>query len=173
MRGFVKQRRQTQYRGQRRQQHGAEPIHRRIDDSRYQPAILGIAVNRGVLANRLLETNARNVYTLGDCAEVEGHVLYYVAPLMAGARALAKTLAGTPTEVVYPAMPVTIKTPACPIVVSPPPRDAEGSWDIQQDGRNVVARFLDPEGNLIGFALTGEGTSEKLALQKQLPPLMP
>ena len=132
----------------------------------------GIAVNRGVLANRRLETSARNVYTLGDCAEVEGHVLYYVAPLMASARALAKTLAGIATEVVYPAMPVTIKTPACPIVVSPPPRDTVGEWEIAAEGRNVVAQFKDGAGKLLGFALTGEGTSEKLALQKQLPPIL-
>src|SRR5690606_20686498 len=105
--------------------------------------------------NRLLETSAKNVYTLGDCAEVDGHVLFYVAPLMAGARALAKTLAGTPTEVSYPAMPVTIKTPACPVVAAPPPRGAEGQWNIQQDGSNVVAEFRNPQGELIGFALTG------------------
>ena len=133
----------------------------------------GISVNRGIVANRLLETGAKNVYTLGDCAEVEGHVLYYVAPLMACARALAKTLAGTPTEVSYPAMPVTIKTPACPIVVAPPPRDAAGEWQIDQNANNVVAKFCSPEGELLGFALTGEGTKEKLALQKQLPALMP
>lgn len=132
----------------------------------------GIEVNRGIVANRLLETNAKNVYTLGDCAEIQGHVLYYVAPLMAGARALAKTLAGTPTEVVYPAMPVTIKTPACPIVVSPPPRDAQGQWDISANGSNVVAQYKDASGNLLGFALTGEGTSEKLSLQKQLPAIL-
>lgn len=132
----------------------------------------GIKVNRGVVANKFLETSAKNVYTLGDCAEIEGHVLFYVAPLMAGARALAKTLAGTPTAVSYPAMPVTIKTPACPVVVSPAPRDAEGEWDIQQDGRNVVAQFKDAEGNLLGFALTGDGTKEKMALQKLLPAIM-
>jgi rubredoxin-NAD+ reductase len=132
----------------------------------------GIKVNRGVVANKLLETSAKNVYTLGDCAEIEGHVLFYVAPLMAGARALAKTLAGTPTEVVYPAMPVTIKTPACPVVVSPAARDAEGEWDIEQDGRNVVAKFNSPEGKLLGFALTGDGTKQKMALQKELPAIM-
>jgi rubredoxin-NAD+ reductase len=132
----------------------------------------GIECNRGVVANRFLETSAKNVYTLGDCAEVNGHVLFYVAPLMACARTLAKTLAGTPTEVSYPAMPVTIKTPACPVVVSPAPRDAKGEWHIQADGNNVVAEFKDAEGNLLGFALTGEGTKEKMRLQKLLPPIM-
>ena len=135
----------------------------------------GIAVNRGIKANRLMATSAANVYTLGDCAEVEGHVLYYVAPLMAAARALAKTLTGTPTEVEYPAMPVTIKTPACPIVVAPPAQQAEGSWDIQidsADNKNVIAQFKDVNGQLLGFALSGQGTNEKQALQKQLPAIL-
>jgi len=130
----------------------------------------GIQCNRGIVANKRLETSASNVYTLGDCAEVEGHVLFYVAPLMAAARALGKTLAGEPTDVAYPAMPVTIKTPACPVVVSPPPRDAAGDWSVDADGEDVVAEFKDSEGNLLGFALTGaKGTKEKLRLQKLLP----
>ncbi|WP_027874843.1 FAD-dependent oxidoreductase [Spongiibacter marinus] len=134
----------------------------------------GIEVNRGVVTNRLLETNAPNVYAMGDCAEVAGHVLVYVAPLMAQARALAKTLTGEPTEVSYPAMPVTIKTPACPVCVSPAPRDAKGEWQIEQDGNNVVAKFVDTAtGDLLGFALTGEGTKQKMALQKELPAIMP
>ena len=135
----------------------------------------GIKVNRGIIANRLMATSAANVYTLGDCAEVEGHVLYYVAPLMAAARALAKTLAGSPTEVIYPAMPVTIKTPACPVVVAPPAQHAQGSWEIQidnADNKNIIAQFKSTSGQLLGFALTGQGTSEKQELQKQLPAIL-
>jgi rubredoxin-NAD+ reductase len=133
----------------------------------------GIATNRGIVANRLLETSAPNVYAMGDCAEVDGHVLVYVAPLMAAARALGKTLAGEPTEVVYPAMPVTIKTPACPVVVAPPARDADGEWQITADGANVKAEFRDSSGKLLGFALTGDATREKMALQKELPAILP
>lgn len=133
----------------------------------------GLTVNRGVATNRLLETSAPHVYAIGDCAEVAGHVLVYVAPLMAQGRALAKTLAGEPTEVSYPAMPVTIKTPACPVCVAPPPADAKGEWKVEQDGNNVVARFEEvTTGTLLGFALTGEGIKQKMTLQKELPPIM-
>ena len=133
----------------------------------------GITVNRGIVADRFLATSAPDVYTLGDCAEVEGWVLYYVAPLMASARALAKTLAGERTAVVYPAMPVTIKTPACPVVVSPPAPGSAGEWKISGATPDVVAEFRGADGKLLGFALTGEGTKQKLALQKELPPLLP
>ena len=132
----------------------------------------GIETNRGIVTNRLLETNADNVYAMGDCAEVSGHVLVYVAPLMAAVRALAKTLAGEPTEVVYPAMPVSIKTPACPVVVAPPAMGVEGEWQMTVDGRNVKGEFRDASGNLLGFALTGDATKEKMALQKLLPAIM-
>lgn len=132
----------------------------------------GIATNRGIVTNRLLETSAPNVYAMGDCAEVSGHVLVYVAPLMAAARALGRTLAGEPTEVSYPAMPVTIKTPACPVVVAPPAPGVAGEWSIAADGCNVKAEFRDSAGNLLGFALTGEATRDKMALQKELPAIM-
>ncbi|MEM6580735.1 MAG: FAD-dependent oxidoreductase [Pseudomonadota bacterium] len=132
----------------------------------------GIGTNRGIVTNRLLETSAPNVYAMGDCAEVEGHVLVYVAPLMAAARALGKTLAGEPTQVNYPAMPVTIKTPACPVVVSPPAKDAQGEWSITADGNNVKCEYRDTAGSLLGFALTGEAIKEKMALQKELPAIL-
>ncbi|GAB3283944.1 FAD-dependent oxidoreductase [Parahaliea aestuarii] len=132
----------------------------------------GINTNRGVVTNRLLETSAPNVYALGDCAEVDGQVLVYVAPLMAAAKALGKTLAGQPTEVAYPAMPVTIKTPACPVVVAPPAVGVAGDWKIDADGNNVRAEFRDAGGALLGFALTGEATRAKLELQKELPAIL-
>jgi rubredoxin-NAD+ reductase len=135
-------------------------------------AASGIDTGRGILTNALLETNAPNVYAMGDCAEVNGHVLVYVAPLMAAARALGQTLAGTPTPVSYPAMPVTIKTPVCPVVVAPPAAGAAGEWSIDADGSNVKAEFRNGEGKLLGFALTGDATREKMILQKALPPIM-
>lgn len=132
----------------------------------------GIAVNRGIKVDRHLRTSASNVYALGDCSEVEGNVMLYVLPLMAGARALAKTLAGEATAVDYGPMPVAIKTPVCPVVVAPVPVGVAGDWQIQADGANVNAQFIDATGVLRGFALTGDATGEKNKLAKLLPPLL-
>ena len=132
----------------------------------------GIEVNRGIVTDRQLRTNAPNVYAMGDCAEVAGHVLVYVAPLMAAARALAATLAGETTDVSYPAMPVAIKTPACPVVVSPPAKDVDGEWHFEGDAPDIKALFRSGAGELLGFALTGQAVKERMALAKELPAIL-
>ena len=90
----------------------------------------GLAVGRGIQVDRLLRSSQPHIYALGDCAEVAGHSLLYVMPLMAAARALARTLAGEPTQVSYGAMPITVKTPACPLLVAPPSGEQPGQWQF-------------------------------------------
>ena len=128
----------------------------------------GIPVGRGIKTNHLLETGAPNVYAMGDCAEVNGLNLPYVMPLMVQARALAATLAGTPTPVVYPPMPVIIKTPAHPVTVLPPKIGATGGWKVECNDTGVCALHVDENGVLQGFALTGSETSRRAALVKDL-----
>lgn len=131
----------------------------------------GLRVDRGIIVNKLLATSAPSVYALGDCAEVCGTVLQYVAPLLACSRALAKTLAGEPTKVIYPAMPVVLKTPSCPLVVAPPPQDIEGDWQVSGEAFDRCALFYDTQQQLRGFALTGTMVKERANLQKLLPPI--
>lgn len=135
-------------------------------------ATAGIPVGRGINVDRELRTNFPYVYALGDCAEVEGRVLPYVMPIMQAARALARTLAGEVTPVTYPAMPVVVKTPACPLVVSPPAAETDGEWQIEGQGMDRLARFVDAAGKLTGFALTGTCVQQKQALTKELPPIL-
>ena len=131
-----------------------------------------IKVNRGIVVNRLLQTSYNNIYALGDCAEVDGRVLPFVMPIMHAARALAATLAKKPTPVQYPAMPVLVKTPACPTVISPPDPNTKGEWKIEETFDSVKALFNDTDNNLLGYALLGTAIKEKNLLTKELPPIM-
>ncbi|WP_211829278.1 NAD(P)/FAD-dependent oxidoreductase [Kistimonas asteriae] len=130
----------------------------------------GLAVGKGIVANQLLQTSHPDIFAMGDCAEVDGHVLLYVMPLMSCARALAQTLAGEPTAVSYGPMPVTVKTPACPVVTAPPAVGARGQWVLEQGDAGVKALYQDGD-TLHGYALTGEAVREKLQLNRRIPPV--
>jgi len=132
----------------------------------------GLDINRGIVTDTRLQTSAADVYALGDCAEIAGLNLPFVMPIMQQARALAKTLSGTATAVHYPAMPVVVKTPACPTVVCPPPAGVEGRWEETVAADGVRSLFQDTAGILRGFALVGAATKDKQALTKNIPPLL-
>lgn len=131
------------------------------------------AAGRGVQVNHLLATSVPHVHALGDCAEVDGQWLPYVMPLMQQTRALAATLAGKPTPVAYPVMPVVVKTPAWPTVVCPPPADAAGQWEVTTSDDALEARFVsassaEQAGALLGFVLQGKAVSQRQAWVAQL-----
>ena len=132
----------------------------------------GIDCQRGIVTNQLLETSVPGIYAMGDCAEIAGLHLPFVLPIMHQARALAKTLAGTPTPLRYPAMPVVVKTPACPTIVCPPPAGADGSWQCETVAGGLQAYFKTPSGELLGFALLGSATTQSTALAAQVPDVL-
>ena len=90
------------------------------------------------------------------------------------ARALAKTLSGTITSVKYPAMPVAIKTPYYPLVVSPPSQGSKGNWLFESSptSTGIKGLFIGANNMLLGFVLSGDMISDKQALTKQLPVLL-
>ena len=132
----------------------------------------GILTGIGITVNRQLETSAKNVYAIGDCAEVDGLVLPYVMPIMQAARTLAPNLLGQTLALTYPAMPVMVKTPALPTIVSPPAKGAVGDWRVNSVEDSLEARFESSDGKLLGFALLGAATAQRGALTKELPPIL-
>jgi rubredoxin-NAD+ reductase len=132
----------------------------------------GILTSIGITVNRQLETSAKNVYAIGDCAEVDGLVLPYVMPIMQAARTLAPNLLGQALALTYPAMPVMVKTPALPTIVSPPAKGAVGDWKVNSMEDGLEARFESSDGKLLGFALLGDATAQRGALTKELPAIL-
>lgn len=132
----------------------------------------GLVVERGVQVDRMLAASRPHVFAVGDNAQVQGHNLPYVLPLMQQARALGATLAGRPTAVQYPAMPVVVKTPAWPTVVCPPPTDAQGGWTVNQDDTQCHCEFIDASGTVLGFTLQGKATAQRQALAARVAPLL-
>ena len=127
----------------------------------------GIACERGIVVDSRLQTSVADVYALGDCAQYASagaRTLPYVMPIMNAARALAATLTGTPTEVVFPLMPVSIKTPALPIVVAAAHPALQGTWVA--DAELGAWRFMDANDAHRGFVLTGTQTARRMELSK-------
>ena len=139
----------------------------------------GLAIGTGIQVDRTLLSSVPNIYAIGDCAEVCGLVLPYVMPIMHAAKTLAANLAKASENgeqaaamVSYPGMPVVVKTPAYPLVVASPAPDLDGSWSVEQSAGGVVASFLSPEGELLGFVLAGDRVAEKTKMGRKLPALL-
>jgi rubredoxin-NAD+ reductase len=137
----------------------------------------GLVCERGVQVDACLQTSAPHIFSLGDSAQygpgrwdaeaapgslprqpTGGSTLPYVMPIMSAAKALAATLAGQRTEVVFPLMPVAVKTPALPMVVAPPAPGTPGQWLHAEPG---LWQFNDAQGLRRGFVLTGAQTPRR------------
>jgi rubredoxin-NAD+ reductase len=130
----------------------------------------GLACGIGVTVNEMMRTSAPDIYALGDCAEIAGRSLPFILPIANAVRALAPTLAGTPTPAKFPAMPTPVKTPACPVVICPP-ASSKGEWTVTGAAPDLEAVFIDEAGAPSGFALLGKATAKRGALAAGLPAL--
>ena len=124
----------------------------------------GITCGVGIKTDVCLMTNVPHIYALSDCVEFDGQLQPYIAPIYWGIQALSQTLTGRFTEVSYPPMTVVVKTPVCPITLSPPVQGQGGQWQIDESEKGIIARFVSHEGRVCGFVLQGE----QIDLRQQL-----
>jgi len=136
----------------------------------------GLQCGRGITVDDHFKTSAPDVYALGDCVDVPAddgpQPMPFVLPIAHAARALAKTLSGTPTPAPLPAMPVIVKTPACPTLVCPP-LDASGQWHVEGEAPDLEAVFKADDGRETGFALTGAATKKRAEYAGRMPAVHP
>jgi rubredoxin---NAD+ reductase len=130
---------------------------------------------RGIVVDAHGRTSAADVYAVGDCAEytVPGdgtRTLPYIAPLMAAARAIARTLAGEPTAIDWKPAPVIVKTPSFPLAIMPPPLalTASGAWYAESSARHTICRFYDDGDVLCGFGVAPQDASLRQQLTAEL-----
>lgn len=140
----------------------------------------GLNVERGIVVDSHGRSSASDVFALGDCAEytVEAgagqskRTMPYVAPLMAAARAIARTLHGEETEIEHKPAPVLVKTPSLPLALVPPMLPASGTWhsEVDEKGR-AICRHVDAEGVLNGFGVAPHDMAlrNKLVAELGLP----
>ena len=128
----------------------------------------GLTCERGIKVDAALQTNAPHIYALGDAVQYAsaGNVtLPFVMPIMNAARALALTLTGKRTEVVFPIMPVAVKTPALPLLIASPGMGAPGAWQEVEPG---LWQHVGETGRLQGFILAGSQTARRAEQVKVL-----
>lgn len=129
----------------------------------------GLVCERGIVVDSTLATSDADIFALGDCAQYAsglwtdgpvtgGRTLPYVMPIMNAAKVLAAQLAGRPGTLAFPLMPVSIKTPALPLVVASPALDSIGQWHGPEAG---LWHFIDDAGAARGFVLAGKQTSRR------------
>lgn len=125
-----------------------------------------IKTNIGIVANSYCQTSDPDIYALGDCAEVNGQLTMYVAPILQNVRNLAAFLCDQQLPTQNTVMPIIIKTPLCPIVIAPASKNLKGEWKVISDDGHVQALFYDENNQLRGFALSGNCVKEKMRLLK-------
>lgn len=118
-------------------------------------AACGANVGRGIRTDAQLRTSMPDIFALGDCVEIDGRPAPYLAPINHGVEALARTLTGQPTDVLYPPMPVQVKTPAAPLVLLPPAAPG-GEWRVDATEDGFSCGHFDSNGKMRGFALIGQ-----------------
>ncbi|MDX2321947.1 MAG: NADH:flavorubredoxin reductase NorW [Moritella sp.] len=131
----------------------------------------GLVVNRGIVVDKQLSTNDPHIFAIGDCAEIDGKHLAFLQPIILSANALAKTLTGMVTDVMFPAMLVKVKTPLYPIQLSGNTTASDANWQVELTTSGMTAKAYDSDAQLIGFVVTQANMPEAFKLLRLLPKL--
>lgn len=135
---------------------------------------IGLQTHHGIVVDRHCVTSDPHIYALGDCAEVAGLSMFYVAPIRHCVATIVQHIGtGQAEPVHYPVMPITLKTPMLPIVVSPPAQDAEGAWVVTGEAPHFEAQYVSTAGDVLGFALSGEQVKQRAKWMQRVPAVLP
>jgi nitrite reductase (NADH) large subunit len=119
----------------------------------------GVAVNRGIVVSDGMQTSDPDIYSLGECAEVNGQVYGLVAPLYDMARVLAAQLAGDETAAFKPVdTPTKLKVTGINLYSLGDFAEGDDREEIvlRDATAGVYKRLVLKENRIIGTVLYGE-----------------
>jgi nitrite reductase (NADH) large subunit len=119
----------------------------------------GIEVNRGIVVNDYLETNIKDIYAVGECAEHRGMAYGLVAPLFEQGYVLAKRLAEIETEG-YQGSVISTKLKVSGVNVFSAGQFVETANTrtvrVQDDFQGIYKKVVIKDGKIIGAVLFGD-----------------
>jgi nitrite reductase (NADH) large subunit len=121
----------------------------------------GIATNRGILVDEGMRTSDPDIFALGECAEIGGHVYGLVAPLYEMARIAAARLTGDASpRFVHNDTPTKLKVTGIDLFSLGDFADGDDRQEIvlRDAAAGVYKRLVLKENRIIGTVLYGETT---------------
>ena len=118
----------------------------------------GIAVNRGVVVDDVMQTGAPDIFALGECAEHRGICYGLVEPAYEQARVLARHLAGSAAAYSGSVVATNLKVSGVSVFSAGDFMGADGSEAILlNDVRHgTYKKLVISDGRLIGAVLVGD-----------------
>lgn len=119
----------------------------------------GLAINRGIVVDAGMRTSDPDIYALGECAEVGGHVYGLVAPLYEMARTAAARLAGDDAARFVPVdTPTKLKVTGIDVYSLGDFADGDDREEIvlRDASAGVYKRLILKDDRIIGTVLFGE-----------------
>ncbi|SEM57373.1 FAD-dependent oxidoreductase [Bradyrhizobium sp. OK095] len=118
----------------------------------------GIAVNRGIVVNDVMQTGSPDIYALGECAEHRGTCYGLVEPAYEQARVLAQHLAGRPASYPGSVVSTNLKVSGVGVFSAGDFMGGEGSESLvlSDRRRGTYKKLVIAEGRLTGAVLIGD-----------------
>jgi len=118
----------------------------------------GIAVNRGIMVDDVLQTSAPDIYALGECAEHRGVCYGLVEPAYEQARVLARYLAGRSANYAGSVVATNLKVSGVSVFSAGDFLGTDGSEAIMLSDvrRGTYKKLVVAEGRLVGAVLVGD-----------------
>ncbi len=118
----------------------------------------GIAVNRGVVVNDVMQTSSSDIFALGECAEHRGTCYGLVEPAYEQARVLARHLASRPAAYEGSVTSTNLKVSGVSVFSAGDFMGGEGSESLvlSDRSRGTYKKLVIADGRLTGAVLIGD-----------------